>query len=66
MQYQGHPPAKTKQLVERIFTSRKITRADQHLFMSSLLSKSVISEEERCLINRVSEGVQRGLLRVVD
>jgi hypothetical protein len=54
------------QVVERIFSSHRITRADQRRFMSALLSQTSISLEDQIKINRVFEALQRGLLRVVD
>jgi hypothetical protein len=48
------------EVVDRIFTSRKITRADQQLF----LSLNTLSIEERKLINQVFDRLHRGLLRV--
>lgn len=54
------------QIVERIFASHRITRADQRRFMSALLSKEAITWDEQNKINRVFDALQRGLLRVVD
>ncbi|HEY9807826.1 MAG TPA: hypothetical protein V6D13_00670 [Halomicronema sp.] len=54
------------QVIERIFTSHRITRLDQRRFMSALLSQTCISLEDQIKINRVFEALQRGLLRVVD
>lgn len=67
MQSQGNNGQQSvREVVERIFSSRRITRADQHRFMSALLSKDSLSIEEREQIDRVFEGLRRGLLRVVD
>ncbi|MBK4729705.1 hypothetical protein JJD41_07460 [Oxynema sp. CENA135] len=64
------PTAKTtgtvEQIVDRICRHRKISRYDQQLLMSALLSKDAISENERSQINRVFDNLQRGCLRVVD
>jgi hypothetical protein len=51
-----------ERIVERIFASRCITRADQRIFMSL----NSVDTQEQSLINRVYEGLHRGLLRVVD
>lgn len=53
-------------LVERIFASRRITKADQSQMMAALLSQRSISEKEQVQINRVFEALRSGLLRVVD
>ncbi|MBE9179477.1 hypothetical protein IQ268_12980 [Oculatella sp. LEGE 06141] len=60
------PEATIEQIVNRIFSSRRITRADQERFMSALLSKKSISEPEKKQIDRVFEALRNGLLRVVD
>ncbi|MGE5656429.1 MAG: hypothetical protein ACM37W_07415 [Actinomycetota bacterium] len=53
-------------MVERIFTSRKITRIDQQKLMSVLLSKDTLTTEEHEQIDRVFDGLRRGVLRVID
>ncbi len=53
-------------LLKHIFTIGRITRYDQQLLMSTLLSKEGFNEEERQQISRVFDSVQRGLLKVVD
>lgn len=60
------PKISVEQLVERIFAFRQITRLDQRLLMSTLLSKEALSHEDYIQINRVLDGVQKGLLKVVD
>lgn len=55
-----------KEVVERIFSTYKITRTDQQLFMKTLLSQDNLSSYEREQIDRVFEALRRGLLRVVD
>lgn len=60
------PRSNIEQIIESIFSSRKITRADQHFFMSTALSQNWISQNEQIQINRVFEALHRGLLRVVD
>jgi hypothetical protein len=54
------------QLVEKIFASRKITRADQHRFMSTALSKVRLSHDDQIQVNRVFDALRSGLLKVVD
>ncbi|MBW4494214.1 MAG: hypothetical protein KME26_14215 [Oscillatoria princeps RMCB-10] len=53
-------------IVQRIFYSHKITRADQQRFMSAMLSRGTFSWEDQNKINRVFDALQQGLLRVVD
>jgi len=60
------PKVSVEQIVERIFTFRQISRTDQHLLMSTLLSKESLSTTDREQINRVCDALQRGLLSVVD
>lgn len=60
------PKSLVEQVIERIFFDRQITKADQNLLMSSLLSKKSLSDNDEKQINRVFDALQRGLLRVVD
>ena len=53
-------------LVNQIFSSRKITRSDQRVLMSLLLSKDTLSLEESSYIDQVFERLRRGLIHVVD
>jgi hypothetical protein len=59
------PQVTVDEVVSRIFSSRRITRIDQRLFMM-LLSQCLVTEEERAMIDRVYEGLRAGLLRVAD
>ncbi len=52
-----------EQLVDKIFTTRRISRMDQELLMA-LLNKEVIEPQEHDLVNRVFQGLQQGRLRV--
>ncbi|HEY9847991.1 MAG TPA: hypothetical protein V6D28_00920 [Leptolyngbyaceae cyanobacterium] len=60
------PKSLVEQVIERIFADRQITKADQNLLMSSLLSKKSLNENDEEQINRVFDALQRGMLRVVD
>lgn len=51
---------------EQMFATYKMTRADQDLIMSALMTKAVISDEEKSLVNKINDAVQRGLLRIID
>lgn len=53
-------------VLERIFATGRISRHDQQILMSSLLSKKDLNEEELQKINRVFDFLQRGLIKVVD
>lgn len=55
-------PSLVEETVNRILTSRRITRIDQCL----LLSLNSISREEQALLNQVFDRLHRGLLKVVD
>lgn len=54
------------QLVEHLFITRTITRADQRRLMSTLLSKTALNAEEQAQVNRVLDKLKKGWLRVVD
>jgi hypothetical protein len=58
------PPStiELESVVERILTSRRITRADQHL----LLTLHSLTSQERALINRVFDRLQMGMIKVAD
>lgn len=52
------------QIVEQIFRTHRINRADQALLMSALLDQELISAEDKRLVDQVFDGLSRGLLRV--
>ncbi|HEY9653228.1 MAG TPA: hypothetical protein V6C95_21395 [Coleofasciculaceae cyanobacterium] len=54
------------QIANRIIHLRKITRVDQHLFMSAVLSKKSLSLEEQNLVEQVYQGLSRGWIKVVE
>jgi len=63
----AHPStANLEQIIERIFDTRQISRADQQHFMRVLLSKDALSLADQRQIDRVFEGLRQGRLRVVD
>jgi len=53
-------------VLQRIFSIRRITRQDQHLLMSTLLSKEVLDEHELTQITRVFDGLRSGFIKVID
>lgn len=60
------PQVPIDDIVERIFLSRRITRADQRIFMAALLAKHSLTRSEQQQIDRVFEALRLGKLRVVD
>ena len=52
-------------VVNRIVKTRTISRTDQRLIMG-LLSKSILSDTDMDLVNRVYNGLYDGRIRVVD
>jgi hypothetical protein len=60
------PKFPVHQVANRIIGLRKITRIDQHLFMSAVLSKKSLSPEEQNLVEQVYQGLHRGWIRVVE
>lgn len=60
------PSTSVEQVVERMFKFRQITRIDQQLLMSALLSKEALEQSDRYLIKQVTDAIKNGMLRVVD
>lgn len=60
------PQLPVEMIVERIFETRRLTRADQQVFMSALLSKESLTPAEQIQIDRVFEGLRQGRIRVVE
>lgn len=54
-----------EKMIEKIFSTRRITRQDQQELMS-MLSQGTLTSSDRDLINRVYEALNQGRLRVVD
>lgn len=54
-----------EQTIEKILSTRRITRNDQTLLMT-LITKEKLSQTDSALINRVYEALHQGRLRVVD
>ncbi len=52
-------------VLQRIFTYRRITREDQQLLMSTLLSQESLNEHHRQQINSVFDGLKSGLIKVI-
>lgn len=60
------PKFPVQQVANRIIGVRQITRIDQRLFMSAVLSKKFLSQEEQNLVEQVYQGLNRGWIRVVE
>lgn len=54
-----------QQIATRIIDSRQISRADQNILMSALLSKESLSSEEQNLVQQIYKDLKIGLIRVV-
>lgn len=55
-----------QEIAVRIIDSRQITRSDQRLLMSSLLSSDALSPEEQNLVQQIYKDLRIGLIRVVE
>lgn len=61
------PDCSVEAIIEHIFDRRQISRSDQNLLMSQLLSENLLSElEKRQVIDRLFSALQRGFIKVVD
>ncbi len=60
------PKFPIQQIAQRIIGMRQISRIDQRLFMSALLSKHALSLEEQNLIEQIYRGLSLGWIRVVE
>lgn len=54
-----------EQVIHQIFTRRRISPMDQHLLMTVLLSKDVLSPQEQHLIDELFAALKTGMLKVV-
>ncbi|MEM7768928.1 MAG: hypothetical protein AAF327_00270 [Cyanobacteria bacterium P01_A01_bin.37] len=55
-----------KHLIDQIYSSKKISRAQQAYLMSSLLSNEIKIQDYRVLINQILEATQAGHVLLVD
>lgn len=60
------PKFPIQQIAQRIIGMRQISRIDQSLFMSALLSKHALSIEEQDLVEKIYQGLSLGWIRVVE
>lgn len=54
------------EVINRIFASGRITRADEESLMRAMTSEHPLSGDELSQVRRVLERLQMGLLKVVD
>jgi hypothetical protein len=54
------------QIINRILTSGKITRADEMFFMRALATETTLNEREMDMVSDVLNRMQMGLIRVAD
>lgn len=54
------------QIISQIVTTKQISRLDQQTLMEALLTQNSISDRDQSEVNRVFDGIQRGLIRVVE
>ncbi|MBD2104671.1 hypothetical protein [Leptolyngbya sp. FACHB-261] len=55
-----------EQVVDRVFASGRITRADQKHFLSAMLAPEPLSKTEQTKIRGAFERLRMGLLKVMD
>lgn len=53
-------------IIQRIFTSGKITQADESGFFRAIAADRILSAEELSQIRRIFDYLDMGLLKVVD
>jgi hypothetical protein len=57
---------RVREVINNIISHRSINRLDQKIFMSALLSKEKLSQEDQKMVDQVYQGLQSGLIRVVE
>ena len=60
------PKISIEAIVQRIFAFRQITPLDRRLLKSAMLAQKGLNEKDQCHINRVCQGIQNGLILVVE
>lgn len=58
-------PVNLTQVIDHIFSTRQISRADQHQLMS-LLFDTGLGEQEKQSVNQIYEALSQGRIHVVD
>ncbi|MCU0544354.1 MAG: hypothetical protein MUE44_19620 [Oscillatoriaceae cyanobacterium Prado104] len=62
----NNPRVSVEAIVQRIVAFRQITPLDRQLLKSAMLSPNGLNYKERFQISRVYEGIQKGLILVVE
>ncbi len=60
------PQFSMEAIIERIFKFRQITKLDRMLLMKAMLAQDSFNDSEQSQINRVFEGLQSGLIQLID
>ncbi|MBD2019508.1 hypothetical protein H6F43_04825 [Leptolyngbya sp. FACHB-36] len=53
-------------VINRVYQSGKITRADEHHFLLAMIAEDPLSTEEQSQVRDLIDRLKMGLLRVVD
>lgn len=53
-------------IADRIIVSRRISRTDQNILMSALLSSDTLTAEEQHLVQQIYKDLRMGLIRVTE
>ncbi|MBW4471171.1 MAG: hypothetical protein KME45_12310 [Stenomitos rutilans HA7619-LM2] len=59
-------PLTIAQVIERIFSSGRITRVDEAYFLHAMIADTPLSHEEQSQVRHVFDRLKMGLLQVVD
>lgn len=54
------------QIIRRVIEAGKITRADEHIFLSALSHDVALSKEDMTMLNDLMRRMDMGLVKVVD
>jgi hypothetical protein len=60
------PKISVEAIAQRIFAFRQITPLDRQLLKSAVISKKSLDEKDKFQIQRVCQGIQNGLILVVE
>lgn len=60
------PKISVEAIAQRIFAFRQITPLDRRLLKSAVLSKKSLDAKDKFQIQRVCQGIQNGLILVVE
>lgn len=60
------PQSTIEQVIHQIFVTGRISRIEQQRLMSALLSKELISMEEKTLVDKLFNAIQKGIVKILD